>query len=130
MNFPGSLYLWVAVGGGLGSVLRFAAVAWLTPTADGVFPWGTFAVNLVGSFLIGVLSELTHPTGSWLGSLPAREFLIVGVLGGFTTFSAFSWQTLTLLQENQFAKAALYAGLSVALCVLAAGLGQITARAI
>ena len=106
------VYLLIALGSGLGGMMRY----WLSnlvPSRSG-FPWGTFLVNVLGSALIG-----------WIASLPedrisfsSRIFLTVGVMGGFTTFSAFSLQTVALFQAGKSAVALLYVGLSVAACVL------------
>lgn len=99
--------LYVAAGGALGSVLRY-----LTGIAlNGPFPYGTLAVNTIGCFLMGLLAGY----GSFMGQVPepGRIFLMVGVLGGFTTFSAFSLDVLTLVERGQHTQAVLYIGLSV-----------------
>ncbi|SDF44248.1 camphor resistance protein CrcB [Thermus arciformis] len=108
-------YLWVALGGALGSVLRYGLGAWVQGLAGPGFPWSTLVVNALGSFLIGVVLRLSLE-GALSGE--ARLFLAVGVLGGFTTFSTFSYETLALLQEGQVAKALLYAGGSLVLGLL------------
>lgn len=112
----------VALGGALGSSARWlasSAVQRLVPGA--VFPWGTFAVNALGSFAIGML--LTLSLDRALVPPPARVFLVTGVLGGFTTFSAFSWESLALLREAQWLAAAGYILGSVAIGLAAAGAG-------
>jgi fluoride exporter len=116
-------YLWVALGGAIGSVARYAcsglAVRWLGPG----FPWGTFFVNATGSFAIGVLAALaTHGERPMIGA-DARAFLIVGVLGGFTTFSSFSMETLTLARGGQLGAAGANVLLSVIVCLIAVWLG-------
>jgi CrcB protein len=112
----------IALGGALGSVLRFAAVGYLTPLLNYRFPLGTFVVNIVGSFLIGVayvlLVEKTTLPVEW------RMFFITGVLGGFTTFSAFSLEILQLWQEGHVFNALLYASSSVILGLLMAFVGM------
>ena len=112
----------IALGGALGSVLRFAAVGYLTPLLNYRFPFGTFVVNIVGSFLIGVayvlLVEKTTLPVEW------RLFFITGVLGGFTTFSAFSLEILQLWQEGHVFNALLYASSSVILGLLMAFVGM------
>lgn len=118
-------YLWVAIGGGIGAVLRFAAVQWVTERTTFPFPWGTLAVNLTGSLLIGFLLTLfieqdADPT--------LRLLLVTGVLGGYTTFSAFSYETLSLVQEARWLAALAYAGGSVLLGLLAASVGYWFAR--
>jgi CrcB protein len=112
--------LWVALGGALGSVGRYGLGSWVQRASGSAFPWGTMAVNLVGSLLIGFLMVWLRVSG---GSTNLRMFLIVGVLGGFTTFSAFGWETVTLLQEGSWGRAALYALGSLILGVLAVLLG-------
>lgn len=118
------------LGGALGSLLRYgvtqAAARWL---GEG-FPWGTLAINVTGSAAIGFLAGLTLG-GNPLG-LPEtlRLFLVVGLLGGFTTFSAFSIQTLSLLQEGALAAAFLYALGSVALALGAVWLGHTAGAAL
>ncbi len=86
--------LLVAVGGGLGAAARYLAGLWIVARLGADFPWGTFFVNVTGSFLIGIILVLVEG-----GELPpgARLFLAVGVLGGYTTFSSFSYETLQLL---------------------------------
>jgi CrcB protein len=112
----------IALGGALGSVLRFAAVGYLTPLLNYRFPLGTFVVNIVGSFLIGVayvlLVEKTTLPVEW------RMFFITGVLGGFTTFSAFSLEILQLWQEGHVFNALLYASSSVIVGLLMAFVGM------
>ena len=115
-------WLAIALGGALGSVLRFAAVGYLTPLLNYRFPLGTFVVNMSGSFLIGVayvlLVEKAALSAEW------RLFFITGVLGGFTTFSAFSLEILQLWQEGHVFNAFAYAGASVILGLLMAFIGM------
>jgi CrcB protein len=107
----------VALGGALGAVLRYLMV-----TAIGA-PLGTLAVNVVGSFAIGILFV-------WLGARDGWQlFLMTGVLGGFTTFSAFSLDTLKLVQAGQALQAVAYVGASVALSLAAVALGVATMKA-
>jgi CrcB protein len=123
-------YLWIALGSALGGVARYAcsnlAVAWLGPT----FPWGTLFINVVGSFVIGFFGALTGPDGRLLVSGDARQFVMVGLCGGYTTFSSFSLQTLNLAQEGDFLRAGLNIGGSVVLCLLSVWLGYVAAAAI
>ncbi len=115
-------WLAIALGGALGSVLRFAAVGYLTPLFNYRFPLGTFVVNIIGSFLIGVayvlLVEKTTVPAEW------RLFFITGILGGFTTFSAFSLEILQLWQEGHAFNALVYASSSVILGLLMAFVGM------
>lgn len=122
-------YLWIALGGAIGSVARFASTEWVQARWHGVFPWGTLLVNVVGSLIIGMLAAMSE-SGRWQLPLVTRQFLMIGVLGGYTTFSAFSLQTLFLLRNG----AALTAGLnilaSVGLCLLAAWCGFVLVSAV
>ncbi len=115
-------WLAIALGGALGSVLRFAAVSYLTPLLNYRFPIGTFIVNLLGSFLIGIAYVLLVEKAR----LPVeyRLFFITGVLGGFTTFSAFSLEILQLWQEGHWLNALIYASSSVVLGLLCAFVGM------
>jgi len=118
------LYLLIALGSGLGGVARHAATVAVSARLGGDFPWGTFFVNVLGSFMIGVVAGLPSVRLEGEGGLLLRQFMTVGVLGGFTTFSAFSGQTLALLQGGRWGLAAMYAGLSVAVCVAGAAAGH------
>lgn len=114
-------YLWIAIGGALGSVLRFACSEWIQvrwPT----FPWGTLFVNVLGSLLIGLLAAFSE-AGRLGDSLSLRHFLMIGVLGGFTTFSSFSLQTLMLARSGAVLMAGLNVLASVGLCLCAASVG-------
>jgi CrcB protein len=99
--------LYVALGGALGSVARWLVSGAVQRWAGGTFPWGTFAVNAAGSLAIGVLAAIALERT--LVPPAARLFLIVGVLGGFTTFSAFSYETMAMLRGGQWVSAAGYA---------------------
>ncbi len=116
-------YVWVALGGALGSVARYAvslgAARWLG--AD--FPWGPLLVTVVGSFAIGLLAALVAADGRPLLGADARAFVLVGVLGGFTTFSSFSLETLQLARADALGVATLNVLLSVVLCLGGAWLG-------
>lgn len=111
--------LHVALGGAIGSVLRYQCGRWMThwlgPQAVAVFPWATLAVNAAGSLLMGLLAGWLMRHGE--GADPLRLLLGVGLLGGFTTFSAFSLELVLLIERGQFLFAALYLILSVALGV-------------
>ncbi|AFV76969.1 crcB protein [Thermus oshimai JL-2] len=113
-------YLLVALGGALGSALRYGFGAWVQGVLGPAFPYSTLLVNLLGSFFIGLVLRLSLE-GVLSGE--GRLFLAVGVLGGFTTFSTFSYELLTLAQGGEWAKAFLYAGLSLLLGFLLVFLG-------
>jgi CrcB protein len=116
-------YFWVALGGALGSVTRYACSGLALRWFGAQFPWGTLFVNVSGSFAIGVLGALAmHGTRS-LATGDARAFLVVGLLGGFTTFSSFSLETLTLARAGQLGAAGANVLASLALCLLAVWLG-------
>lgn len=118
-------YFWVALGGALGSVARF----WVANVSDArwgnTFPWGTLIANVSGSLLIGILAGCSGPNGGWFASDTARKFLMIGVCGGYTTFSSFSLQTLHLVQQGQWLRAGLNILGSVALCLIAVWLGHV-----
>ena len=112
-----NMILAIAIGGGLGSVARHYAISTAAALWGQNFPYGTLIVNVLGSFIIGTLME--GFALKWQVSQEARAFLITGCLGGFTTFSAFSFDTLKLVDTNQFIPAALYVLLSVGLSLAA-----------
>ncbi len=117
-------YLSVAAGGALGSVAR----AWLALAVGRVtgpaFPWGTILINIVGSFVIGFFGTLTANEGRFALPADARAFVMVGICGGFTTFSSFSLQTLDLARDGRFAQAMGNVALSVAMCLTAVAAGH------
>ena len=116
-------YLLIAVGSAIGGAARYWVAQFVGARMGEAFPWGTLAVNASGSLLIGVLGALSHPNTLWHASPDARLFLMVGVLGGFTTFSAFSLQTLNLMRDGEGLYAAAYIAASVMLCLLAVWAG-------
>jgi len=120
-------YLWIAVGGALGSVARYACSALMAGAVGETFPWGTMFVNVLGSFVIGFFATFTGPDGRMLVPGDLRQFVMVGVCGGYTTFSSFSLQTLNLAQEGQYARASLNIVLSVVLCLASVWLGHAAA---
>ena len=114
------LPLVIFVGAGIGGVARYAVGSWVHASTGPAFPWGTLLINVIGSFLLmltyGVL-EGTAAAPEW------RAFLGIGVLGGFTTFSAFSYETVRLMQDGEWERAAVYVLASVLLSVAAAIVG-------
>jgi CrcB protein len=120
-------YLWVALGGALGSMARFGCSGFVATHIGETFPWGTLLVNASGSLIIGFFATLTGPDGRWLASSGTREFVMIGLCGGYTTFSSFSLQTLSLVQEDQWFRAGANVLASVAVCLVAVWLGHILA---
>jgi CrcB protein len=120
-------YLWVAIGGALGSVGRFWLSGLVAARFGEIFPWGTLVINVTGSFLIGIFAGFATPEGRLdpQSRVFVTQFLMIGICGGYTTFSAFSLQTLNLLRDREW----LYAGgnviLSVVLCMIAVWLGYL-----
>jgi CrcB protein len=120
-------YLWIAIGGALGSMARYACANLVAGWIPGAFPWGTIGINILGSFVIGAFFTLTGPDGRVVVTPDVRQFVIVGICGGYTTFSSFSLQTLNLMRAGDMAGASLNVAGSVALCLLAVWLGYFAA---
>jgi len=114
------LGFWLGAGGGIGTIARFAIGGWVTTWAYAGFPWATFLINVLGSTALGYFSRALA-----LSSAPAekRAFFTVGLCGGFTTFSTFDFETLSLLEEAQYLTASLYALGSVSTCMAGVYLG-------
>src|SRR5262245_39079869 len=123
-------YMLVMSGGELGTGARFWVSGFVAGRAEAVFPLGTLIVNITGSFAIGVFAAFTDPQGALLVSPRFREFFMIGVCGGYTTFSSFSLQTLDLIRDGDWLKALLNIGLSVSCCLAAVWLGRILALAL
>jgi fluoride exporter len=107
-------YFWICLGSALGGGCRYWVSGIVARRFGETFPTGTVLVNVTGCFAIGVLAALAQPGGRFLVTPLSRQFLMVGFLGGYTTFSSFSLQTLTLMQDGEW----LYAGANVLLSVL------------
>jgi len=121
-------FLLVALGGGIGAAMRFGTGLWAARVLGTEFPWGTFIVNVVGSFLIACVVEfavMRGEAGNWM-----RFLLVTGFLGGFTTFSAFSLDTMALVERGETGLVLLYVGASVLLSVAACWGGLIFARSV
>ncbi len=120
---PTVAYVLVALGSMIGGCGRYALARFFDPTIGSGLPWGTILVNITGCFLMGILGTATE-SEKW------RLLLMTGVMGGYTTFSAFSFQTLRLFENGRPGEAALNVGVSVGACLVAVWLGAITARAV
>jgi CrcB protein len=116
-------FLVVALGSALGGLLRFA-ITESTLAIDSVLPFGTILINIFGSFLIGFFGTLTLGGSRFAASPNVRLFVMVGICGGFTTFSSFSLQTFDLARGGAFGRALLNVGLSLMLCLAAVALGH------
>lgn len=116
-------YLWVALGGALGSMARYGISGWVSRLAEGAFPFGTMAVNVTGAMLIGVLAAMSLPDGRVLLRPSARLFAMTGICGGYTTFSTFSLETFNLMRDGEMLQAGANALFSVVLCLIGVALG-------
>ena len=120
-------YIWVAVGGAIGTLGRYWLSGVVARAVGETFPWGTIIVNISGSFVIGFFATLTGPDGRIFAPTDVRQFVMIGICGGYTTFSSFSLQTLNLMHDGEW----LYAGanivLSVVACLIAVWIGHVLA---
>lgn len=116
----------ITVGGAIGTLARYLVSVAALPISREL-PWGTIGINILGSFIIGFVGTLTLASGRHPWSEDLRLFVMVGLCGGFTTFSAFSLQTLDLLRSGAIYRASLNVVLSVALCVAAVSAGHAVA---
>ena len=116
-------YFWIARGSALGGVARYACSSLMSHWLGEAFPWGTLLVNVFGSFTIGFFATATGPDGRFLVAPDARLFVMVGICGGYTTFSSFSLQTLVLLREGDLGRAGANVLASVVFCMLSVWLG-------
>jgi len=124
------VYLYVAIGGALGSMARFWLANTMAVLTGAEFPWGTLLINVLGSFVISFFGMLTGTFPRFAVPNEARIFVTVGLCGGFTTFSSFSLQTVDLFRTGEAGRAALYVAASVILCVAACALGFASAVAV
>ncbi len=124
------MYLAIMAGGAIGTGLRMALSLWIAERLEHPFPLGTLVVNVSGCFVMGLFGGLSGPDGPLMVSPILRQTVMIGVLGGYTTFSSFSLQTLLLANERQWLWAGMNVLLSVVFCLLAVWLGAVAARAI
>jgi fluoride exporter len=122
------IYLWIGLGSALGGMARFWCSGVMARLIGETFPWGTLFVNVVGSLLIGFFATVTAPDGRMFVDSSTRQFVMLGVMGGFTTFSSFSLQTLSLMNDGEWLYAGLNVGVSLILCLLAVWIGHIIAE--
>ena len=112
------------LGGALGTGARFWASGMVAERVGDIFPLGTLLVNISGSFVIGFFAGLTDPQGPYLVGPRVRQFVMIGICGGYTTFSSFSLQTLELAREGDWFRAGLNSVLSLVCCLIAVWLGR------
>ncbi len=114
-------FLWICLGGAAGTGARYLLSGWLLRAAGPGFPWGTLAVNVIGSFLLGVLLQLSLATD-------LRLALTVGGMGGFTTYSSFNSETLQYLLRDEWLTAFAYVAATLLVCLAAGALGLLCGR--
>jgi fluoride exporter len=123
-------YLWIAIGSALGGIARYWCSGVVARLVGETFPWGTMTVNVVGSFIIGFFATLTGPDGRVFADTLTRQAVMIGFLGGYTTFSSFSLQTLNLMQDGEWWLAGANVALSIVACLAAVWLGYMLAASI
>lgn len=121
------VYFWIILGSGLGGVARLLLGTWVAKHAGAGFPWGTLLVNVAGCAFIGWFAFYTGELGPRPAPLLLRQFVMIGICGGFTTFSSFSLETLNLMKSGHTARAFAYIAASVVLCMLGVWFGSLVA---
>lgn len=119
-------FLWICLGGAAGTGARYLLSGWLLRVAGPGFPWGTLAVNVIGSFLLGLIMQVALASG--LMPLTVRLALTTGVMGGFTTYSTFNYETLQFFQRDEWLLGLANLGGTVAACLAAGVLGVLAGR--
>jgi CrcB protein len=119
--------MWIAIGSALGGMARYWCSGVTARLIGETFPWGTLVVNVAGSFIIGFFATLTGPDGRIFIGSTARQFVMIGLLGGYTTFSSFSLQTLNLINDGEWVRAGANIGMSVVCCMIAGWAGHVLA---
>ena len=119
-------FLWICLGGAIGTGARYLLSGWVLRVTGAGFPYGTLAVNVIGSFLLCLLMQIGLSTDLLPPTL--RVVLATGVMGGFTTYSAFNYETLRFLQEDAWLLAFVNLGAMLAACLMAGWLGFVAGR--
>jgi fluoride exporter len=119
-------FLWICLGGAAGTGARYLLSGWLARTAGPGFPWGTLAVNVLGSFLLGLIMQVALATETFPPTL--RLALTTGVMGGFTTYSTFNYETLQYFQQDEWLLGLTNLGVTVAACLIAGVFGLFSGR--
>lgn len=114
---------WVAIGSAFGGMARYAVSGFVAKHIGETFPWGTVLVNISGALVIGAFAACVAPSGALEGNLAVRQLVIVGLCGGYTTFSSFSLQTLNLVRDGEWMRAFGNIAISVVACLLAVWAG-------
>jgi CrcB protein len=117
-------YLWIALGSALGGAARYGAGTLALYWLGHGFPWGTLFVNVTGSFVIGFFNTLTEPEGRFFVPARLRQFFMIGIFGGYTTFSAFSLETIELVEHGRTLAAVGYGAATMVLCLMAVWAGH------
>ena len=120
-------YFLISIGGALGTAARYWCSGFVANHFGETFPWGTLLINIVGSLVIGFFATITGPDGRVFVGTEMRQFVMVGICGGYTTFSSFSLQTLNLVRDGEMAWALANIGMSVVLCLVAVWIGHFAA---
>jgi CrcB protein len=123
-------YVWIGLGTAIGGVARYWCSGVVARRFGEHFPWGTLVVNVGGSFVIGAFGGLSGAEGRFFVDPAVRQFVMVGICGGFTTFSSFSLQTLNLARDGEWLRVMGNIVLSVLACLLSVWLGDAAARAL
>lgn len=120
------MLLYIALGSAVGGVLRYLIGGFVQRSSGGTFPVGTLLINITGSFLLGLIYR--YAADSIAITPEVRAMLTIGLCGGYTTFSTFSYESVRLMEDGQMGRALLYVGLSVLLCLAGTVLGIVAGR--
>jgi CrcB protein len=121
------MYIGIAIGSALGGMARYWCSGVIAQSLGETFPWHTLIINILGSFIIGFFAAMTGPDGRVIVSPETRQFVMIGICGGYTTFSLFSLESLNLLHDGEFLQAGFNIILSITLCLTFVWLGYILA---